>query len=360
MESARSGLDPLADALEALENGRPQEAVALLKPLVDEGRGGVLVRLTLARALAQTGQADDALTLAADTAQLHPDLADAALVLGECLLQAEQLPLAIAEFQRALRLDPALDMARLRLGDAWLAAGEGARARDILAGLPPDMPGLAEKTKDAEAMLARPRSDPGYVRHLFDQFSADYDVRMQEHLLYRAPQILHALADLVLPGQTGMAVLDLGCGTGLSGAAFRDRAAKLDGIDLSPAMIAKARARGVYDNLTVGDIEGLKAEPAYDLVLAADTVVYLGDLAPLLRVVSRSLRPGGFFLFTAEAAEGDGFELGPKRRWRHAEPYLRRLADEHGFTVAGFMACTPRMEANTPVGGFAVALTKPA
>jgi predicted TPR repeat methyltransferase len=360
MESASSVPDPLSDALEALEQGRPSDAVAILKPLVEVGRGGALSRMTLARALAGVGEAAEALALARDVAQLHPDLADGALVMGECLLRAEQLPTAIAEFQRALRLDPGLDAARLKLGEAWLAAGEGARALDVLAELPPDMPGLAEKMKEAEAILARPRSDPGYVRHLFDQFSADYDERMLGQLLYRAPQILCALADLVLPGRAGMAVLDLGCGTGLSGAAFRARAARLDGIDLSPAMVAQARARGLYDALTVGDIEDVAVDEAtYDLVLAADTVVYLGDLAPLMRVVTRALKRRGFFLFTAEAAEGDGFDLGPKRRWRHSQAYLRRVGEEHGFAVAGLLSCTPRMEANTPVAGFAVALANP-
>ena len=37
----------------------------------------------------------------------------------------------------------------------------------------------------------------------------------------------------------------------------------------------------------------------------------------------RRLLPDGYFLFTVEKAEGDGFELGPKRRWRHSEAYLR-------------------------------------
>jgi len=137
--------------------------------------------------------------------------------------------------------------------------------------------------------------------------------------------------------------------------------ARLDGIDLSPAMIEKARARGIYDWLAVADIEVAPAlaEGRYDLVLAADTLVYLGDLAATMQGVARALKADGFFLFTVEKKEGEGFELGPKRRWRHSEMYMRELAEAHELEIAGLLACTPRMEGGTPVEGLAMALRKP-
>src|SRR6185312_5840841 len=208
----------------------------------------------------------------------------------------------------------------------------------------------------ARAMLAAPRSDAGYVRHLFDQFAADYDSRMSGLLAYAAPQILRQLAELVMPGARDLRVLDLGCGTGLTGLVFKDMAARLDGIDLSPAMIAKARSRRLYSHLAVGDIES--AQGPHELWLAADTLVYLGDLTKIFGAASRALRPGGSFLFTVERKEGEGFELGPKRRWRHSEHYLRQQADLHGFDVVGLLECAPRHEAGRPVEGFAVALLR--
>ena len=78
---------------------------------------------------------------------------------------------------------------------------------------------------------------------------------------YAAPQILLDLAAMVMPGRERLSILDLGCGTGLAGAAFRPLAARLDGIDLSPAMIEKARARGIYDHLAVADLETALAAP---------------------------------------------------------------------------------------------------
>jgi predicted TPR repeat methyltransferase len=154
-------------------------------------------------------------------------------------------------------------------------------------------------------------------------------------------------------------ILDLGCGTGLAGLEFRGLARQLDGIDLSPAMIAKARERGIYDHLHVSDVEGPLGKQRHDLVLAADTLVYLGDLRAVFASVHARLAHGGFFLFTVER-EGDGrdFSLGPKRRWQHSEAYLRTLADGCGYAVAGFMICNPRTEAGIPVEGYALALQK--
>jgi len=347
--------------LRLIEEGRASEAAALLQTTIGEGRGGLLARLTLARAWLAADDAEKALDWARDTASLYPGIAEAALGLGAALLACEQLPTAIAEFQRVLRLDPDNCEARYLLGCAWLDAGEADLALAAFEALD-GMPGLEGRIAEAVAMKAQPRSDAGYVRHLFDQFSADYDSRMLGQLAYRAPVILRELASFVIPGRTGLAVLDLGCGTGLSGAAFKDRAARLDGVDLSPVMIAEARARGVYDALTVGDIESGFGSEDYDLVVAADTLVYLGDLEVTFAKVWAALRSGGTFLFTVEAKDEakdeNGFELGPKRRWRHSENYLRALAARHGFAVAGLMACVPRHEAQLPVNGFAVALTK--
>jgi predicted TPR repeat methyltransferase len=269
----------------------------------------------------------------------------------------DALPTAIAELQRALRLDPGLARARELIALAWLKAGEADKALEQLQALEnPDPEMLAA----CEAIKRAPRSDPGYVRHLFDQFSADYDQRMIGQLAYAAPQILKGLADMVMPGREQLSILDLGCGTGLGGAAFKPLASRLDGIDLSPAMIAKAQARAIYDHLEVADLESAlaKDDPCYDLILAADTLVYLGDLARVFACAHARLRSDGFFLFTVEKASAEGYELGPKRRWRHSEAYLRGLAQATGFDVAGFVAAQPRREATQPVEGFAVALRR--
>jgi predicted TPR repeat methyltransferase len=304
-----------------------------------------------------TGDAQAALDEAREAVSLNPQVAVAVLALGEALLAADALPTAIAELQRALRLDPELTRARELIALAWLKAGEADKALEQLRGLENPPPGMISA---CEAIKNATRSDPGYVRHLFDQFSADYDQRMIGQLAYAAPQILLQLAGLVMPERRRLSILDLGCGTGLAGTAFKAMAARLDGVDLSPAMIEKARTRGIYDRLEVADLETALAAPGscYDLILAADTLVYLGNLERVFESAHARLCDDGYFLFTVEKSAGADFELGPKRRWRHSETYLRTLAEASGFWVAGLVAAAPRHEAGAPVDGFAVALRR--
>ena len=232
-------LEAIETARAALSSGHASEAVRLLEAILAGGRGGLFARLLLVRAHIKSGDSERALLIAREVSLLDPEVADAALALGEALLAKGSLPLAIAEFQRALRLDPALDEARLKLAEAWLAAGEPDKAEAALESLAAPDETLRER---AAAMRARSRADPGYVRHLFDQFSTDYDVRMLGELGYAAPQILRELAGLVLSLQKDLAVVDLGCGTGLAGAAFKAMAKRLVGVDLSPMMLEIGRA----------------------------------------------------------------------------------------------------------------------
>lgn len=355
--------DPVGHGRELIEQGRAAEASTLLQSLIDAGRGGLLARLTLVDALLAVGDTSCAVDAAREVTTLSPNVPMAVLAFGRALMAADMLPTAIAEIQRALRLDPENSEARYQLGLAWLQAGEPDKALEHLTQIaaeaePSDLPA---KIAEAESMRSAPRSSANYVQHLFDQFSADYDSRMLGQLGYAAPQILRELSDLVLAGtpKHSLTILDLGCGTGLSGAAFEDLARAIDGIDLSPAMLDKAKVRGLYRSLRAGDIETVEIEAGtYDLVLCADTLVYLGDLSHAFAKAHRALKPEGSFLFTTEKNDGEGFELGPKRRWRHAESYLRAEAERSGFEVIGLLDCVPRHEAGSPVAGYAVALRR--
>ena len=355
--------NPVAEAEALIAAGQAQRAVDILQRALASGRGGLMTRLALGRAHLAAGNSDAALIELRIASDLGPGIADAALALGQALIAAGHLPAAVAEFERALRLDPAFDAARYALGSAWLEAGEPDRATEILSALAqgPFAAGAEEKLALARAMKAADRSPPGYVRHLFDQFSADYDSRMLGALDYRGHLILRELADLVLIEGEGLDILDLGCGTGLTGAEFAPMARRLDGVDLSPRMIEQARARGIYTDLTVADLESTLAGegPAYDLILAADTFVYIGDLAPVLRGAHRRLNPGGFLLATFEKKDDTGYELGPKRRYRHSDDYLRHESARSGLDIMGLLQCTPRTDAGNPVDGWVAALQRP-
>ena len=92
-------------------------------------------------------------------------------------------------------------------------------------------------------------------------------------------------------------------------------------------------------------------DPAYDAVFAADTFIYIGDLAPVFAGVAGSLAPDGVFAFSIEVAETGTFELRPTGRFAQSETYVRGLAEFHGFTVKAFVPTTIRVENGQPVAG---------
>ena len=208
------------------------------------------------------------------------------------------------------------------------------------------------------------RCPPAYMRGLFDDFSSHYDETMLEKLQYRAHLHLRELAERVLPRLTPpWRILDLGCGTGLVGDTFKDLAAggRLDGLDIAPRMVEAARARGIYDELVLGDLETVLSAPgpAYDLILAADTMIYLGDLAPTFFGVAKRLEPEGFYIFAVESAPEGEWQQTPANRFRHSTAYIKAEAERAGLNFVDAMECTLRNEASTPVSGLAVALQKP-
>ena len=117
-------------------------------------------------------------------------------------------------------------------------------------------------------------------------------------------------------------MLDLGCGTGLAGAAFRPHVDWLVGVDLSPKMIEEARRKGLYDKLVVGDIAqflGEQRAASAHLVIAADVFAYVADVGAVCAAVARVLAPGGLFGFTVETHAGEGAIVGAEdalRPWR--------------------------------------------
>jgi predicted TPR repeat methyltransferase len=196
-----------------------------------------------------------------------------------------------------------------------------------------------------------------YVKSLFDQYAERFDAHLVGKLSYRAPGLLaDAVAGL---GHKQFAhAVDLGCGTGLCGAAFRARAKFLTGVDLSPAMIESARGKGLYDHLVVQSLSAFLASEAAasaDLLLGADVLVYVGDLDPVFHLARRVLRENGVFAFTLQSAE-NGFCLGPDMRYGHAPAYVREAAEKHGFGVAEIATASCRYDAGAEVEGLVVVL----
>lgn len=203
------------------------------------------------------------------------------------------------------------------------------------------------------------KANEAYVAALFDAFADSFDEKLVDWLDYRAPQHVAAATRAALDKSPGVARgIDLGCGTGLLAPELRGLVKRLDGIDLSPKMVDKARARRLYDELTVGEIvsELQKRPHVYELVAAADVLSYFGDLRALFEAVRGSLPDGGLFVATVEKGSGARYQAGKTGRYQHGEAYLRKRAAEAGFVVLSFDEIELRKEENKPVLGYVFAL----
>lgn len=133
------------------------------------------------------------------------------------------------------------------------------------------------------------------VRKLYDDWAASYDDEIGANGYATPARIAAALAQR-LPDRAAP-VLDFGCGTGLSGLALRAAGfSAIDGCDLSPAMLARARARRVYRKLW---LVGGEALPGGYAAIAAAGVVSKGAAPPeTLNLLTEALAPRGLLAFS--------------------------------------------------------------
>jgi predicted TPR repeat methyltransferase len=291
-------------------------------------------RFDFARDLQLKGDLAAAADLLLQATELAPGFASAWFTLGGIREQLGEREQAIAAFRRALAADP--------------DDRHGARLRLMLLG--------------AEPLSGMPQA---YVRTLFDQYAPKFETALVDDLGYRGPALLFKAvlatrAALRKPALFRRAI-DLGCGTGLAATAFAAQVDHFTGIDLSPRMIEKARATGLYAELEVADmLEGLRGRPdaSADLVLAADAMVYVADIAPLLGEVKRVLAAGGLLAFTVETHGGEGVLLGGGLRYAHSAVYVRASIGEAGLTLSRLEDLSARNEDNTPVPGLVAVAAK--
>jgi len=177
------------------------------------------------------------------------------------------------------------------------------------------------------------------VKELFDDYADTFDDELVNGLRYDVPNLLREQLGSLPPDGKFKRCLDLGCGTGLSGVAFRDCCEYMEGVDLSPKMTKKAAAlEGIYDVAKPIDLQGhlRKCEDeSFDLIISCDVLMYVYDLVHLFREVKRVLRHGGTFALSTEALEDEAGADVLERdsgRYAHSRKYLQRLAED-GFEL---------------------------
>lgn len=265
---------------------------------------------------------------------------------------------------QALELMPAFTSAwfvlgelRQKLGDraGAIAAFEKARAIDR-----PDRHGAALQLMHlgARPVAAMPED---YVRALFEGYAPRFDQALTAGLSYRAPELLFRAVDEA-HADTRMkfgSVLDLGCGTGLASLPFRAFSDWMVGVDLSPAMLAQARSKGLYDRLIECEaraflVEEAKTNAHYHLVLAADVFMYFDDLAPVLKAAAQVLADRGQLAFSVETHERDGVILLDTLRFAHGSAHVQAALTAAGLRPISLDFASTRSEKGVPAPGLIV------
>ncbi|MBU2091099.1 MAG: tetratricopeptide repeat protein [Alphaproteobacteria bacterium] len=345
------------------QSGRPAAAIAAYDHLLALRPGEPRALKAQARLLVVTAEKMRAIERYRDLCMVDRGDAEALVELGCLLITQDAAPEAVQMLQRALRLIPDQAAAHHHLGRAWSAVGEPEKAAQSLERALDLDPEDRLGSRPALAALSGDGLPASYVRHLFDQYAEGFDTALLGTLDYQGPGLLRGALDRLLPAETtGLATLDLGCGTGLIGRAVKPFTSYLEGVDLAPRMIEQAARTGLYDRLAVGDaVAALHDGRRWDLILAGDVLVYIGDLAPLVEALAVALTPGGLFLATIEALPaGDDapFRLKPSRRFGHGESYIAGLAKAQGLTLALFEPAILRQEKRQPIDGIVFALRR--
>jgi predicted TPR repeat methyltransferase len=365
--------DPGAKALLGellLRLGRTTDAVACMAEAVAAVPRDIAWREVLSQAKTAAGDMDGALRTLLDGIALVPGATatrNAAILL--CIRRRDfAQAAALAE---DTRIAGAADANTFALkGHALSSLGQhedAARAyRDALKLAPGD----AYMQRLAAAAEVASEAPEAYLRTLFD---GDAD-RFESHLIslgYRIPGLIRRqVINFAQSAEIG-ATLDLGCGTGLMALALSDLAlGPLTGIDLSPRMLERARAKGLYDTLREAELPAtLREHPAcWPLVLAADVMCYFGALDDMFDAVRARLSPGGRFMFSVEellpnhdgSVPGNGDWASTRLgRYVHAADYVLRAADASGFRRVAVHREVLRYEAGGPVAGLIVVLERP-
>ena len=323
------------DAAGALRHTDRALAVAPEEPVFLANRGA---------ALAEAGRPAEAVIALRAALARRPGDAVALRNLGQVLCALGDAAAALAPLEQAAALLPEAPEPLLALAHARREAGDAAGATQAAAASlarAAAQPALAGQARFCWRRWAPRRTRPGAGRLCAGPLRPVRPaLRGGTHraLDYRTPSLLAGLLERAgVAAARRLRVLDLGCGTGLSGAALAGFARRLEGLDLSPRMLAEARKRGIYHALHEADLlDWLPGRTgAFDLIAAADVLNYLGELAPALAAIAGALAAGGMAAFSVEAGEGAPFALGAAMRYRHDPAHVAALAAAAGFARGG-------------------------
>ena len=367
-------MDLFAQAVEHHQAGRLQSAERIYRQLLRDEPRHVLALHALGLLCHQSGRSDAAVELIAQAIALHDQEPDFHYNLGRILQAQGKLEAAASSYTRALTLkedyaeahnnlgkiletqgkrepamasyaravthQPGYTAAHYNLGCLLFEAGKpdaaAAHFKSCLESDPRDLLGARLLLARLGATAMPAQASAAQLERIYAKRASSWD----REKYYRGHQLVAAALAKSAHGPK-LDILDAGCGTGLVGTLIAPLANRLEGVDLSSAMLGKAREKNIYAELHQGELVSfMAARPdRYDAITCAATLIHFGDLTSVFAAGAAALKDDGVFVFTLFLKDGDDFAVAPDTNlartgcFVHAPGYVARAAQAQGFAV---------------------------
>ena len=129
-------------------------------------------------------------------------------------------------------------------------------------------------------------------------------------------------------------------------------------------MLEKAEHKTLYSEIFISEILQFlenqeKGFSEYQVILASDVFVYIGNLEGVFTAVRLRLKENGVFLFTVEKSSIENYMLQRTGRYSHSKTYIQFLAQRFNFKVLNILGIVPRKDGDEDIQGYLVSLKKP-
>ena len=288
--------------------GRMEDAVAAYKSALAIPPASAQVLHNLGHALHQLGRVEESVASYRAALAIQPDFTATHYNLGKVLMSEDRSDEAVASFEHALKFATGDDRTGAELALAHLGVMDP----------PARTPASFIKTY--------------YQSRAHDWSKADWDEDVGRYQGYEIISNILKLAG----DRTDLDILDAGCGAGTLATFLRPYARHLEGVDLSPDMVEKARNKDLYDTLIEDDLHHYLAngDHQFDRVVSAAVLVHFSDLDQIFAKFHQALNPDGTLALTLFVDDDcENFSVNAAGFFSHNPTYAIQAATNAGLTL---------------------------